>query len=69
MKELFTIKVYADDMGTFTQPGCNSLEDALWHINSARGHDGLNPITIEGLRKWISGNSAFGRATIERNEN
>ena len=47
MKQKKTLKMYLDDMGSFTQPGCDSVEDALWHVNSARDHDGLKPLPIE----------------------
>lgn len=50
MKKRFTLKMYYDDMGSFTQPGCSDLVDALWHVNSARAHDGLRPMTIETLQ-------------------
>ena len=46
----FTVRLYMEDMGSFTQPGCTSLEDALWHINNARDHDGLPRIDIAKLR-------------------
>jgi hypothetical protein len=40
-------------MGSFTQPGCRDVEDALWHVNSARDHDGLPHISIETLEAMI----------------
>lgn len=45
----FTLNLWWDDMGTFTQPGCRNAEDALWHINSARDHDGLPHIELDEL--------------------
>src|SRR5687767_3364721 len=36
----YTLNLWKDDMGTFRQPGCRDAEDALWHINKAREHDG-----------------------------
>ena len=45
----YTLKLWRDDMGTFTQPGCRDAEDALWHINSARDHDGLPLIELDDL--------------------
>ena len=50
MKPRFTLRLYLNDMGSFTQPGCADLEDALWHVNNARDHDGLPPLQIEYLR-------------------
>ena len=40
----YTLHYYRDDMGNFTQPGVTSVEDALWHVNNAREHDGLRPL-------------------------
>lgn len=45
--------MFRDDMGSFTQPGVSSKEDALWHINSARDHDGLPHIDMEELERLI----------------
>jgi hypothetical protein len=42
-------------MGSFTQPGCTSLEDALWHINSARDHDGLPAMEMDQLESLVRG--------------
>ncbi len=55
MKDRFTLKMYYDDMGSFTQPGCTDLTDALWHVNSAREHDGLRPMTLDTLRALFRG--------------
>jgi hypothetical protein len=49
MKTRFTLNMYRDDMGSFRQPGCRDAEDALWHINKAREHDGLPPIELDDL--------------------
>lgn len=46
-KGRFTLNLWTDDMGTFVQPGCRGMEDALWHVNSARDHDGLKSLTLE----------------------
>jgi hypothetical protein len=51
----YTLKMYKDDMGSFTQHGVTSLEDALWHVNSARAHDGLKPIEIDELKRLKRG--------------
>lgn len=32
----YTLHFYKGDMGSFTQPGVTSVEDALWHVNNAR---------------------------------
>lgn len=49
----YKLKLYMDDMGSFAQPGCSSKEDALWHINSARDHDGLPHITMAKLETLL----------------
>lgn len=49
----YKLKLYMDDMGSFAQPGCSSKEDALWHINKAREHDGLPPITMQKLETLL----------------
>lgn len=41
-------------MGTFTKPGCRDWADALWHINKAREHDGLAPLTLEDIAEAAS---------------
>lgn len=55
MKDRFTLRMYYDDMGSFTQPGCRDLDDALWHINSARNHDGLMPMDMDCLLSLTKG--------------
>lgn len=62
----FTLKLWKDDMGTFTQPGCRDAEDALWHVNRAREHDNLPPIDLDDLQDALNNprNSTF-RATLE----
>jgi hypothetical protein len=50
----FTLNLWRDDMGTFTQPGCRDAEDALWHVNKAREHDGLAAITLDDLNEALS---------------
>lgn len=42
-----TLRTFTDDRGTFVQPGCRDLEDARWHFNAARAHDGLAPYSSE----------------------
>jgi len=42
-----TLRIFYDDMGSFTQPGVETREDALWHVNSARDHDGLRPMDMD----------------------
>lgn len=42
----FTLSSYISDMGSFSQPGCRSWEDALWHLNDARRHDGLPELSL-----------------------
>lgn len=49
----YTLKMYLDDMGSFKQPGCRDEYDALWHVNNAREHDGLEPISLEKLARLI----------------
>jgi hypothetical protein len=51
--ERYKLKMYLEDMGSFTQPGCTDKEDALWHINSARAHDGLDPIDLDRLQELL----------------
>lgn len=55
MKNKFTLKLFTDDMGSFTQPGCNDDADALWHVNSARQHDHLKPLTPEQFAHLLRG--------------
>jgi len=47
----FTLSFYLNDMGSFIQPGCRDMDDALWHVNRARAHDGLPPLTLAMLTK------------------
>lgn len=64
----YTLRLYVNDMGSFTQPGCRSMEDALWHINSAREHDGLPPMSIDDLKALLStrkGSSQWAEFTPE----
>lgn len=49
----FTLNFWKDDMGSFTQPGCTSKGDALWHVNSARAHDGLKPLHSLDQGKYV----------------
>lgn len=50
MTPRYTLTLFLDDMGSFTQPGCTSIEDALWHVNRARDHDGLHPLSLNQFR-------------------
>jgi hypothetical protein len=61
----YTLTLWKDDMGTFTQPGCRDSEDALWHVNRAREHDGLPPMDLDELNDALRHprNSAM-RATL-----
>lgn len=66
MKTKHTLRMFYDDMGSFTQPGVESLEDALWHVNSARAHDGLEPMTLETLQHLIRGsNKGWAKFTAQ----
>lgn len=49
----YTLKMYEDSMGSFTQPGCTDLKDALWHVNMAREHDFLPPLELDDLRRLL----------------
>lgn len=49
----YTLKMYRDDMGTFTQPGCRDTEEALWHVNAARLHDGLAPLGLPEFKMML----------------
>lgn len=40
----YYLEFYKDDMGSFYQSGCRDMDDALWHVNQARDHDGLMPL-------------------------
>lgn len=50
----FTLRIFTDDMGSFSQPGCSSIDDALWHVNSAREHDALDPIDMDTLQSLFA---------------
>jgi hypothetical protein len=63
MKQLFTLVMFTDDMGSFKQPGCVDMIDALWHVNSARLHDNLTPYTMEKFEKLFTGVS-WGYASL-----
>lgn len=49
----YTLTLTRDDMGTWSQPGVHSLDDALWHLNHARRNDGLEPLTFAELDDMI----------------
>jgi hypothetical protein len=64
MNTLHTLTLFTDDMGSFKQPGCSSVEDALWHVNSARDHDGLPHLTIDDLMALFRGtNKGWAKLT------
>jgi hypothetical protein len=65
----YFLKLWKDDMGTFTQPGCRDAEDALWCVNSAREHDGLCPLTLEELNDALAspGSNTFRAELIPQN--
>jgi len=66
MKDTFTLRMFYDDMGTFTQPGCRDLEDALWHVNSARAHDNLKPMNMDTFESLFGPtNKGWARLEIE----
>lgn len=64
----FTLRMFRDDMGSFVWSGCTSKEDALWHINSARAHDGLRPIDMDDLNLLLLGSNPRGWAKFKREE-
>ncbi len=41
--------MFRGDMGSYTT-NAHSWEDLLWHVNSARDHDGLPHIDLEQLK-------------------
>jgi len=48
-RKTFRVQMYRGDMGSYTT-NAHSWEDLLWHVNSARDHDGLPHITLEQLK-------------------
>ena len=48
-RQTFKVQMYRDDMGSYTT-NAHSWEDLLWHVNSARDHDGLEQIDLEQLK-------------------
>lgn len=64
MKTRFTLTLFTEDMGSFKQPGCTDLIDALWHINSAREHDNLPSMDEETLRRLIQRGAYLGWAKL-----
>lgn len=63
----YTLTLFTDDMGSFKQPGCRNKEDALWHVNSARAHDGLKPLEMYHLERLLRG-THWGHAKLTREE-
>jgi hypothetical protein len=59
----YTLHLYMPDLGTFRQPGCASVADALRHVNDARAHDGLSALTLDTFRTLFLG-GATGRADL-----
>lgn len=49
IKRTFKVEMFRGDMGSYTT-NAHSWEDLLWHVNSARDHDGLPHITLEQLK-------------------
>jgi hypothetical protein len=44
-------EIYIEDMGTL-KTNARDMDDLLWHVNSARDHDGLPRIdSVDELRK------------------
>jgi hypothetical protein len=60
----YTLDFWRDDMGTFKQPGCTGAKDALWHINKAREHDGLAPLTMDDMSDALNFPSNAMKATL-----
>ncbi len=48
-KRTYKVELFRGDMGSYTT-NCHSWEDLLWHVNSARDHDGLPHIDLEQLK-------------------
>ena len=48
-RRTFSVKLFIDDMGSYAT-NAHSWEDLLWHVNSARDHDGLEHIDLEQLK-------------------
>lgn len=64
----FALNLWTNEGGAFHQPGCQSLDDALWHVNKARDHDGLPPMAMKRLVMAFRRNKRGDRATIENEE-
>lgn len=64
----FTLNLWTNEGGSFRQPGCRSLDDALWHVNRSRDHDGLAPMDMKRLEMAFRRNKRGDRATIETEE-
>lgn len=65
MKDRYTLNMWMDDMGSFTQPGCTDAQDALWHVNRAREHDGLRTLGLSKFQDMLqSPGSNTARATL-----
>lgn len=61
----YTLTLWRDDMGQLTQRGCSDATDALWHINSAREHDGLCPLSPDQFGAMLAQpNNSDARATL-----
>ncbi len=44
---LYNYEVYIEDMGSITLRYNKDVDEALWHLNSARRHDNLADISRE----------------------
>jgi hypothetical protein len=56
----FRLTGYRSDMGDFSQPGCKSVEDALWHLNKMREHDNLPALTIVDMNIMLRARNTTG---------
>ena len=53
---MYVLKVCRSDMGDYktnckSSPMETAWENGLWHVNRAREHDGLRPLTLQELKK------------------
>jgi hypothetical protein len=48
-RRTFKVQLFRGDMGSYTT-NAHSWEDLLWHVNSARDHDGLPHLDLEQLK-------------------
>lgn len=65
MSTRYTLTMFEDSMGSFKQPGCTDKADALWHVNSARDHDGLPHLNLEEFEALMRGtDKGWARFTL-----